>query len=155
MRIAARFLSHLVRHGHAAQTERLQVELQGSLALTGEGHGTPRATLLGLLGFLPETIDLDAAERALATLHVSHRLTLPGGQEIAFDPARDLILGPQATRESVLEANRSGALAKKRVLAFATHGLLPGDLPGLSQPALALSSTPGAEADPLAPVRPP
>lgn len=68
------------------------------------------------------------------------------------DPARDLILGPQATRESVLEANRSGALAKKRVLAFATHGLLPGDLPGLSQPALALSSTPGAEADPLAPV---
>ena len=92
MRIAARFLSHLVRHGHAAQTEGLRVELQGSLALTGEGHGTPRATLLGLLGFLPETIDLDAAERALATLHVSHRLTLPDAHEIAFDPARDLIL---------------------------------------------------------------
>ena len=68
------------------------------------------------------------------------------------DPARDLVFGAQATRESVLEANRSGRLAKKRVLAFATHGLLPGDLPGLSQPALALSSTAGAEADPLAPV---
>jgi L-serine dehydratase len=92
MRIAARFLSHLARHGHEARATRIRVELQGSLALTGEGHGTLRATLLGLLGFLPETIDLDSAEAALADLNASHKLVLPNGSAITFDPASDLIL---------------------------------------------------------------
>ena len=63
MRIAARFLAHLARNGLLKHVARLQIELQGSLALTGEGHGTPRATLLGLLGFAPETIDPDQAEQ--------------------------------------------------------------------------------------------
>lgn len=92
MRIAARFLSHLARHGHLSRVARIKAELQGSLALTGEGHGTPRATLLGLLGFLPESIDLDQAEQALAALHQSHSLRLPDGREIGFDPAADLVL---------------------------------------------------------------
>ena len=42
----------------------------------------------------------------------------------------DLLLGAMATRDSVIEANRNGALAKKRVIVFATHGLMAGDLPG-------------------------
>jgi CHAT domain-containing protein len=62
------------------------------------------------------------------------------------NPERDLLLGPRATRDSVLAASRSGALARKRVVVFATHGLSPGDLPGLQQPALALAA---AGADPL------
>ncbi len=56
------------------------------------------------------------------------------------DPARDLRLGPQATRESVLEASRSGELARKRVVAFATHGLMAREVPGLLDPALALAA---------------
>ena len=92
MRVAARFLAHLARNGLLKDVARLQIELQGSLALTGEGHGTPRATLLGLLGFAPETIDLDQAEQWLEKLHQSQRLQLPEGLEIAFDPATDLIL---------------------------------------------------------------
>lgn len=92
MRIASRFLAHLERHGIAGRTARLRIELQGSLALTGEGHGTPRATLLGLLGFLPETIDLAAAETALNELESQRRLALPGGGSIDFDPATDLVL---------------------------------------------------------------
>lgn len=92
MRIAARFLRHLERHGLTAQTRRIDVALLGSLALTGEGHGTPRATLLGLLGFAPETVDMALAEAALAELHAAKRLTFPGGSSIAFDPARDVQL---------------------------------------------------------------
>jgi L-serine dehydratase len=91
MRIAARFLAHLARHGHLQKVARLQVNLQGSLALTGDGHGTPRATLLGLLGFAPETIDLKRAEESLATLHRSRHLLLPDGRQIAFDPTTDFI----------------------------------------------------------------
>ena len=50
----------------------------------------------------------------------------------------DLVLGEKATRLSVLQASQSGLLQRKRVLVFATHGLMSGDLPGLKQPALAM-----------------
>ena len=68
------------------------------------------------------------------------------------DPDRDLHLGERATRASVLAANASGALATRRVVAFATHGMMAGDLPNLNQPALAMAATADAERDPLAPL---
>ncbi len=52
------------------------------------------------------------------------------------DMTRDIFLGERATEEAVYETKLSGY----RILAFATHGLVPGDLDGLTQPALALSS---------------
>lgn len=55
------------------------------------------------------------------------------------DPASDLHLGADATRQSVLQSSSSGVLGRKRVVAFATHGLMAGDLPQLTQPALALA----------------
>jgi len=55
---------------------------------------------------------------------------------LGADPARDLLLGARATRDAVLAAD----LSQARVLAFATHGLLPGELPGISKPALALAA---------------
>lgn len=58
---------------------------------------------------------------------------------LSANQASSVIVGAQATRESVLAASRSGLLARKRVVAFATHGLMAGDLPNLTQPALALS----------------
>ncbi|HEU0199848.1 MAG TPA: CHAT domain-containing protein, partial [Burkholderiaceae bacterium] len=61
---------------------------------------------------------------------------------------RDVVLGAKATRDSVLAANREGQLARKRVVAFATHGLVAGDLPGLQQPALAMAAA-GSTAEPL------
>lgn len=71
---------------------------------------------------------------------------------LGADPRADLKLGRDATRASVLAANRSGELARKRVLAFATHGLVAGDLPQLRQPALAMAATGNEERDPLAPL---
>jgi CHAT domain-containing protein len=65
------------------------------------------------------------------------------------DPGRDLRLGAAATRESLLEASRSGVLARKRVIVFATHGLMAGDLPGLQEPALAMAPPPEGRADDL------
>ena len=52
------------------------------------------------------------------------------------DPARDVFLGARANEQSVMALD----LARYRVVAFATHGLVPGDLDGLTQPALALSA---------------
>jgi CHAT domain-containing protein len=64
----------------------------------------------------------------------------------------DLRLGAQATRESVLQASKSGYLSNRRVVAFATHGLVAGDLPNLDQPALALAATGKEVSNPLAPL---
>lgn len=58
---------------------------------------------------------------------------------LSANSTRDVVLGGQATRESVMNASRSGTLLRKKVVAFATHGLMAGDLPNLTQPALALA----------------
>jgi CHAT domain-containing protein len=68
------------------------------------------------------------------------------------DPQQDTFFGAKANRESVLQSSQSGQLAQRRVIIFATHGLVPGDLPNLSQPALALAANGAADTDPLAPL---
>lgn len=68
---------------------------------------------------------------------------------LGANPAKDLVLGAQATRQSVMEASKAGTLAKKRVVVFATHGLLAGDLPNLNQPALAMAANADGNASPL------
>ena len=65
MRIAAMFAHGLKRSGKLAQTVRVAVELQGSLALTGVGHGTVSATILGLMGHRPDRLDPDEGLAAL------------------------------------------------------------------------------------------
>ncbi|MBD3769096.1 MAG: L-serine ammonia-lyase [Rhodobacterales bacterium] len=89
IRIANRFLANL---GDAVQAvARIEVELQGSLALTGAGHATPKAVMLGLLGLEPETLDPDTADRDVASLEDSRELSLPDGRRIPFDPAADIV----------------------------------------------------------------
>lgn len=104
-------------------------------ATTGRRDAGPAAGVLRYeqLPRLPETRD---EVRAIAAA-------------LRAEPERDLIVDTQATRQSVLEASRSGRLARKRVVVFATHGLTAGELPGLEQPALALAASPG-DREPLA-----
>ena len=92
MRIARRFLSGFERRGTLDAVARLTVELQGSLAFTGEGHATPKAVILGLLGHEPQTVDMGIAEDELSEVYSSGRLKLAGLVDIAFDPARDIVL---------------------------------------------------------------
>ncbi len=56
---------------------------------------------------------------------------------VGADPNGDLVLGAAATRKAVMTT----PLADRRVVAFATHGLLPGEIPSLSKPALAMAAT--------------
>jgi CHAT domain-containing protein len=64
---------------------------------------------------------------------------------LGADPVRDVYLGSQASRKTVLALD----LSTRRVLEFATHGLKPGDLAGLSRPALAMAATADADESPL------
>ena len=55
------------------------------------------------------------------------------------NPLQDTLFGASANKAQVLQLSASGKLQNKRVISFATHGLVTGDLPNLNQPALALS----------------
>jgi L-serine dehydratase len=92
MRIAARFLAEAADVGVLANAHRVVAELHGSLALTGLGHGTDKAVILGLLGEAPEHVDPDNAEGMVARVKQTKKLKLAGGPEIIFDPAKDLEL---------------------------------------------------------------
>jgi len=61
-------------------------------------------------------------------------------QTLGADPDRDIFLGTAANEQSVARMDASGQLRDYRVISFATHGLIPGDLDGLDRPALALSN---------------
>lgn len=91
MRIARRYVTRLKRLGLSTAVERVQIRLLGSLAWTGEGHGSPRAVLLGLLGFEPETIDLVVAQKAIDAVMKSKKLSVCG-RKIEFDVQTDLVL---------------------------------------------------------------
>ena len=69
----------------------LRASLHGSLAFTGRGHATDRATILGLAGFLPETIEAGRAEATLARIRETGVIEPPGLGPLAFDPGRDLV----------------------------------------------------------------
>jgi L-serine dehydratase len=89
MRAALRFVREILADRLEA-VERVQVDLYGSLALTGRGHGTDRAVLLGLSGEAPDRIDPDQVEPKVRRIREQRALRLGGRKEIAFDEREDL-----------------------------------------------------------------
>ena len=91
MRAARRFLDRLTEAGLLDSAARIEAHLYGSLALTGKGHGTDKAVLLGLEGNTPEGIDVDAVLERIERIRLTKSLRLPGGREIPFDETSDLL----------------------------------------------------------------
>jgi L-serine dehydratase len=85
---AARFLD-LLRNS-PFHPKGLKASLHGSLAFTGVGHATDRATILGLAGFAPDSYDAARAEATLARIRGTKTVEAPGLPPLAFDPATDL-----------------------------------------------------------------
>ena len=93
MRAAARFTSHwLDERGVLERTARVRAEVFGSLALTGRGHGTDKAVLMGLEGHWPHQIDPDVIPPALERIRKQKKINLLGKHEIRFDEKQDLVL---------------------------------------------------------------
>ena len=65
MTAAHRFVRELEAGGRLAAVARVSVDLYGSLALTGKGHATDTAVILGLAGLLPAEVDPDAAAKLI------------------------------------------------------------------------------------------
>ncbi|MEM7431321.1 MAG: L-serine ammonia-lyase [Pseudomonadota bacterium] len=88
MKAARAFVDELAEQGDAVAA--VQVTLHGSLAFTGKGHGTDSAVLLGLMGYVPETIDPDAVEGLLRNVHETKIIDMPAVGTIPFDPETHL-----------------------------------------------------------------
>jgi L-serine dehydratase len=90
MRAALRFLRELDARQLLDKVGSITVDLYGSLALTGHGHGTDRAVLLGLLGESPDTVQLDQIESMLERVRKEHRLKLMGRRDVPFSESEQL-----------------------------------------------------------------
>jgi L-serine dehydratase len=90
MRAALRFVRGLEERALLERVEHVVVDLYGSLALTGMGHGTDRAVMMGLLRESPDTVDLDHIEERLDLLRRTRMLYLLGQRAVRFDPKIDL-----------------------------------------------------------------
>lgn len=111
MRAARQFAERLAEGELLSQTHRVEAHLYGSLALTGKGHGTDTAVILGLLGATPEDVDVDGVPATIADIEASGRLSLLGQAEIGFRPANDVAFH----RRESLPAHPNG-------LRFSAHG---------------------------------
>ncbi|MBU2896215.1 L-serine ammonia-lyase [Vibrio hepatarius] len=74
-----------------SKVQRVQIDLYGSLSLTGKGHHTDRAIILGLMGNKPDTIKMKSAKHALQQTFDQGQLFLANKHDISFDYQKDLI----------------------------------------------------------------
>ncbi len=93
MRAAAVFAEELKASGDLDSVASLRVDLYGSLAATGHGHGTMTAILLGLEGFHPEKILPAEVEERLAGIAQTGTLQLAGSVPLPYG-VKDMVLRP-------------------------------------------------------------
>ncbi|GIH74863.1 L-serine ammonia-lyase [Planobispora longispora] len=91
MAAAHKFARGLDHDGLLDKTARVEVILYGSLGLTGKGHGSDKAVLLGLSGEKPELVDVDSVDGRLAAMKDSGTVRLYGSREIPFVVGDDLV----------------------------------------------------------------
>ncbi|MBP0614609.1 L-serine ammonia-lyase [Jiella mangrovi] len=87
---ARRFLDRLDERGTKDRVASVVAELYGSLALTGVGHGTDKAVMLGLQGMRPDQIDPDAAEEAYAQIRETGEIAFDGRRKMPFRDGEEL-----------------------------------------------------------------
>ncbi|WP_047049528.1 L-serine ammonia-lyase [Vibrio mexicanus] len=76
------------------RVQRVQVDLYGSLSLTGKGHHTDRAVILGLLGNMPDTIKVTSANEAMQSAIDDGKLVLASAHTIDFSYESDILFNP-------------------------------------------------------------
>lgn len=139
MRIGARFIKRLDTRRKLSKVARIEVILRGSLAFTGEGHASPRASLYGLMGYQPESFNPEEAAMTLAVIYAEHKLVLGGGKEISFNPETDLTIDYETPpklhpNEMVLRAyDDKGEVLEKRTY-YSTGGGFIASKQQLSKP---------------------
>src|SRR5699024_1148419 len=84
MRAARLFAEGLGANGQLERVASIRVELYGSLAATGRGHGSDKAIMLGLEGDDPETVDVATVDERVAQIRANVALLLAGRHRVGF-----------------------------------------------------------------------
>ena len=90
-RAAQRWIKELKDAHKFDAVNKIQIDLYGSLSLTGKGHATDLAVLLGLSGADPETIPVNSINDIIESIKTSHKLNLNGEKEIDFNPETAIV----------------------------------------------------------------
>ncbi|WP_323959846.1 L-serine ammonia-lyase [Arthrobacter sp. JZ12] len=116
MTAAYLFTQMLFQRGQLEQTREVKAELFGSLGVTGHGHGTVKAVILGLEGEQPHLTDPQRAEPRVEQISATKALRLGGTHEVFFDPQTDLILHRKERLEYHTNGMRFTAYAEDRMV---------------------------------------
>lgn len=90
-RAAERWIAKLKSEGHFESVEKIKVQVYGSLSLTGKGHATDYALMLGLSGADPVTIPVEDIQSTVAEIQRSKTLAFGGERALPFDDQQDII----------------------------------------------------------------
>jgi L-serine dehydratase len=120
MRAACRFVRRLSQQALLISVDRVRVELYGSLALTGLGHGTDRGILLGLMGKQPDEVDPGEIEDCVRTIRSRNQITLFHQREVRFEPEdlvfhKDAVLPGHSNGMRFTAFDRNGGVLDSRV----------------------------------------
>jgi L-serine dehydratase len=120
MRAGYRFVRQLSERGFLTSVARVRVELYGSLALTGMGHGTDRGVLLGLLGLQPDEVDPAQIEELVGAIRSDRCITLFHRHDVHFEPEdlvfhKDALLPGHSNGMRFTAFDRNGGVVNSRV----------------------------------------
>lgn len=118
MKAARAFMLKLQSQRHLLKTDRIKIDLYGSLALTGKGHGTDKAIIVGLMGEDPQHVDPDTIPNKLAMIRHTGQLTLLGRHLVGFRESRDLLYHYKEVLPKHTNGMRFSAFSKNEALLY-------------------------------------
>lgn len=117
MKAAHTFIALLQNKNKLSHVTRITIELFGSLAFTGKGHGTDNAILLGLEDFLPDSVDPSSIKPRAETIISSRQIRLGNTHTITFDYVNDLIFNFKDLLPSHTNGMRFTAYHEQEIIA--------------------------------------
>src|SRR5690554_4457865 len=106
-RAAEQFLAEIRTQNLIDNINRVKVDLYGSLSLTGKGHATDLAVMLGLSGADPEYIPVENIESIIQTISDNNKLMLGCAKPIVFSVEKDIVF-----HKTFLPYHASGSIFK-------------------------------------------
>ncbi|KAI9258526.1 L-serine ammonia-lyase [Sporodiniella umbellata] len=91
MRAAKIFINDLKEHKVLDKVKTLRIDLFGSLALTGDGHGTPDAILMGIEGEAPDVVETSTIQSRVQDIKTNQSIRLDGTHRITFNYEKNMV----------------------------------------------------------------
>lgn len=121
MRAAKRFIDELVAQGQLTSIDCIKTELFGSLGQTGIGHGTGKAVILGLHGYLPEDVPVDEIDQTVERVANTEKILLNNIHQVCFPKQEAIIYHRRKTLPAHANAMTIYAYANDKLILEKTY----------------------------------